>query len=130
MGLSMRNQISATHDKVILAPTTHYFWNVRLQWGRDRSVAEWATEFKAAFIRAPLLQWGRDRSVAECRGSEVAEVMIWFWLQWGRDRSVAECATGAAATAARIGLQWGRDRSVAECRLSPALTVAPACFNG
>src|SRR5579885_294426 len=87
----------------------------RLQWGRDRSVAEIRRSRVAGTRRRPpasmgprpigrgnfgtpsltlaidkALQWGRDRSVAEIRDVETRRRGVSVVLQWGRDRSVAE----------------------------------------
>src|SRR5579884_2274709 len=114
---------------------------MRLQWGRDRSVAEiqrtYATS-RSAFV----LQWGRDRSVAEINkfGSE-------HWFDDGFNGAATDRSRkypprpkpvhpGLASMGPRpigrgnprkeeyqcrnaYGLQWGRDRSVAEIHPSP-----------
>src|SRR5438270_454306 len=42
-----------------------------------------------AATRHGLLQWGRDRSIAEFR-STITSRLACAMLQWGRDRSIAE----------------------------------------
>src|SRR5581483_5112995 len=88
--------------------------SVRLQWGRDRSVAEippagdpCPRTVCASMGPRPIgrgnalvpcllgpsgagLQWGRDRSVAEIRKVQALRLRLDGLLQWGRDRSVAE----------------------------------------
>src|SRR5579883_744243 len=122
-------------------PMTAYlrYRRSRLQWGRDRSVAEIALSTALDGTRDKELQWGRDRSVAEIRGrgAWVRQGMAGFngaatdrsrklppspaqpprsgMLQWGRDRSVAEMRLSSLPPQPPGGtLQWGRDRSVAE----------------
>src|SRR5579883_1336244 len=124
-------------------PMTAYlrYRRSRLQWGRDRSVAEIALSTALDGTRDKELQWGRDRSVAEIRGrgAWVRQGMAGFngaatdrsrklppspaqpprsgMLQWGRDRSVAEMHPRShGAPRGEPSLQWGRDRSVAEMR--------------
>ena len=85
---------------------------IKLQWGRDLSVAEGILSYllESTFL---VLQWGRDLSVAE--GWSHRDYPQPYWaLQWGRDLSVAEGTARREYYVVANLLQWGRDLSVAE----------------
>ncbi len=112
---------------------------VKLQWGRDVSVADVAVQNAIEIVLSPL-QWGRDVSVADVELGERRARRLGAGLQWGRDVSVADVdprdmrKLGAELQASmgprrfRRGcfmmmeqrrlrkdvLQWGRDVSVAD----------------
>src|SRR5579884_668419 len=126
----------------------------KLQWGRDRSVAEILALHEAPGPVAhasmgprpigrgnvriprgrggapPWLQWGRDRSVAEIIPKLDGRLRADL-LQWGRDRSVAEmCEYRAGAAAPRRGFNGAAtDRSRKSFRSSTG-GCARTCFNG
>ena len=102
---------------------------VRLQWGRDLSVAEGPAAGKSTPVPGP-----RFNGAATFRSRKV----VWrvlatphdLALQWGRDLSVAEGFQPSGLSWWHDTLQWGRDLSVAEgCRTRR--TARPCSgFNG
>ena len=68
---------------------------MRLQWGRNLSVAEGAT-CRPRTWHCGLLQWGRNLSVAEGR-RRLVDGLLASQLQWGRNLSVAEGLRRASA---------------------------------
>src|SRR5581483_2148613 len=59
------------------------------------------------------LQWGRDRLIAEIAWRRT-ETNGLARLQWGRDRLIAEIFPGPVLGLLHRKLQWGRDRLIAE----------------
>ena len=101
----------------------------RLQWGRDRAIAElpYAVGMK---ITSNTLQWGRDRAIAElCRVLLVASVTHAASMgPRSRDRGIS---LGPVFDLGRIGASMGprsRDRGIA--RFSKRQLPCLCCFNG
>ena len=86
---------------------------VRLQWGRDLSVAEgsWLAAKARGRHTASMGPRPFGRGRARMPMPDRARSLM---LQWGRDLSVAEGLNSARRRARPSRLQWGRDLSVAE----------------
>src|SRR5579883_3184834 len=102
----------------------------RLQWGRDRAVAESALPQLAArlLLFASMGPRPRGRGIGELLGQSIPSSA----LQWGRDRAVAESGLTSARRFGESTLQWGRDRAVAESPLAASKRLARSLnrFNG
>jgi len=85
---------------------------LRLQWGRDRLIAERAS-FIAAEARVLIASMG-PRSFDRGKKKNTTEPKAMKKLQWGRDRLIAERPEEKDELIAAARLQWGRDRLIAE----------------